>query len=200
MVWGVLEPSGFGQFFPHGEFENEKSFDPEADKYTLDLGPVSEAMQPRRFNIERGGRTLAAWIKSVNRLPLVADEVRAAIERVEPDVHQFWPMAVVYPNGDRTAHDYHAMVIRQFRDAVIEEKSEVRKESSPPASRPAFYHGDGTKANVKKITLSAERIGSAHLWRDQRLHSPNIFMSDALQSAIAQTGLTIMPHARTKVA
>ena len=195
MVWGVLTPVGFGQFFPHGEFDDEKSFYPEADKYKLDLGPVSEAMQPRTFRIVRGGKSLAAMIESMGGLLLVAEEVRRAIERVEPGVHQFWPVEVFHANGERSAYRYHALVIRQFRDAVIEEKSDVRVRSD---SGNLSCHP--TKANAKALTLSSERIGDAHLWRDERLLSVNVFMSNALQSAIAETGLKIMPHARTKIA
>lgn len=193
MVWGVLEPSGFGQFFPCGVFVGHTNPSGDPFRYMSDRGPVDEEQEPRVFRIERGGRTLAAWIMVRNGLLLVAREVRAVIERVEPEVHQFWPMEVVYPNGDRTAHDYHAMVIRQFRDAVIEERSEVTRFNGRPSCH-------ATKAGVRGLTLCAERIGDAHLWRDTRLLGASIFMSDALQSAIAETGLKIMPHARTGVA
>ena len=170
-------------------------------KFVYDEGPVEPELQPRVFQIKRGGKNLASMMQVNSQLLVVDGELRGIIERFEPDIHQFWPIEIRRPGrrgqpGERTKRDFHALVIRQFRDSLIEEKSDLLDRGE--AGRIRFAR-DTTKPGLKRIALSAEAIGGAHLWREKVLKDPNIFVSDALQAAIAEAGLRVFRHGPVRV-
>jgi len=72
-------------------------------KFTKELGTVSgaeyplfsqieEHEPPRSFNTVKGYKSLGSLIKLNNRILAVDQALRAIIERLEPGVHQFFPI------------------------------------------------------------------------------------------------------------
>ena len=168
----------------------------EIDKFRREsqTGPVIAPLRPHAYTVKGRVPKLGAWLEVTNGLNLVANELRAIIERLEPGMHQFWPVEVVLPKGARPPHDYHALVIGQFRDSLLEERSDVRGSN-------ARFARDTTAKAFKRVVVSADRIGDAHLWRERRLARPEICISDTLRSAIAEAGLKVpTPKALTVAA
>ena len=88
------------------------------------------------------------------------------------------------PKGVEFPKSFYAMVVGQFLDSF-----------RPNASDPEFYKevSSGSLYSGKKydkkdclsgLVMAREAFDGAHLWRERRLYSPNIFLSDELQGAI----------------
>ena len=166
-------------------FDEVRSRESAKSRKESSTGPVIAPFRPHAYTVKGRVPKLGAWLEVTNGLNLVADELRAIIERLEPGVHQFWPLEVVLPKGARPPHDYHALVIGQFRDSLLDEQSDLWE------SGRLKFAGDTTAKAFKRVVVSIDRIGDAHLWRERRLTRPNICISNALRSAIAEAGLKV---------
>ena len=187
--WPAEQIAKYEAFGPEGfrHYALSKVSSREIDKFRREsqTGPVIAPLRPHAYTVKGRVPKLGAWLGVDDGLNLVADELRAIIERLEPGVHQFWPVEVVLPTGARPPHDYHALVIGQFRDSLLDERSDLWE------SGRLRFAGDTTAKAFKRVVVSADRIGSAHLWRERRLAQPDICISDAFHSAIAEAGLKV---------
>jgi len=223
MAWGIDEPADFDDFFPGGNFvgraeairaywesltEKERegftfAGGPDylkfSEKYTFDRGPMAPAECPGHFDLRRKRKRLGDLIKTNERLLAVSAPLKEVIESLEPGVHQFWPMRITIDEGKQEwPASYFGMRIGQFINSFLPIEGTCR-ESKMPDNPPLYFSTDQSKEGYALLTLSGEKIGSAHLWRERRLQMPDVFMSDALQAAIKGAGLRIMKHYKVKV-
>jgi len=221
MVWGVSEPSSFGDFFPNGEFvgwkeEIKRYFDEKMSaeqraafdnwdvsyrgevsrKFTEDRGPLEPHERPLEFRMRDARKSLGSLILVNDRLLVVDEALKKTIETLEPDVHQFWPLRIIQPKGQDFPAAYHGMVIRRFIDSFVPEQSDANQTALGAGS--VFYAKGPTKKDYGNLTLSKERVGGAHLWRERRLRTPDVYLSDELQAKIARQGLRISRHHQLK--
>ncbi|MFY0612788.1 MAG: hypothetical protein JXQ99_14745 [Hyphomicrobiaceae bacterium] len=140
------------------------------------------------FRIKKRPKALSSLISLRNKLLAVSEPLKVLIEELEPDVHQFWPLKLTTRNEKGYPEPYYGMVILQWRDSFVPEKSEQYKVDGP------FIYGEDTKTGMSKLSLSRESIGQAHLWRERKLLMPNILISDKLQSEIENCGLRFWRH------
>ena len=187
--WPAEQIAKYEAFGPEGfrHYALSKVSSREIDKFKREsqTGPVIAPLRPHAYTVKGRVPKLGAWLEVTNGLNLVADELRAIIERLEHRVHQFWPVDVVLPTGARPPHNYHALVIGQFRDSLLDEQSDLWE------SGRLKFAGDTTAKAFKRVVVSADRIRGAHLWRERRLARPEICISNALRSAIAEAGLKV---------
>jgi hypothetical protein len=214
MVWGLRFESSFGQFFPEGDYvswdkslaEGFKTKLTEAEqqaqkasgtsyvynarqKFIRDLGPVADHEWPAEFRIRRLPKKLGALMHLNDRILVVADALKAIIDRLEPGIHQFRPILFSDAKGNTVSDAYHVMVIRQHLDALDPEASTA---GSLRKSEAGHYRASQPNAAVYAgIALTADRIAGKHLWQDQRLKDPEIFFSDALRAAIQAADLLL---------
>lgn len=148
MAWALVEPNGFGEFFPNGDqvgwdeqikryFEEEMSAEQRAAydnwdvsfregvsrKFTQDLGPLEPHERPSQFRLEKTRQSIGSLILLPNRLLAVDDTLRQIIEGFEPGVHQFWPMKISVPKGETYPAAYFGMIIRRFIDSFVPDQS-----------------------------------------------------------------------------
>ena len=171
----------------------------ESRKFSNDEGPVDPAMQPRVFQMERGSTNLGSWLEVTNRLLMVDEALRTIIERFEPGVHQFWPMEVRGPDGEPLDRQFHALVIRQSRDSLIDEQSDLQRLDQDMDERQPRFAKNTDAAGLRRVTLRGAAIEGVHLWREHRLATPNILVSDALRTAIKEAKLRVFRHGRLNV-
>lgn len=219
MVWGLKEPIGFGDYRPEGkcqgweaqlkQYWDNLSLDeqeqwgtysarPElslVDYFHKNYGSVPCELLPDKFQADRGYKSLSSLI-TVHSLLAVDEELKSIIEKLEPGVHQFWPIKILMPRGKVYPKQYYGMIIGNFRDSFVPEESEYVRYTKEVDS---YWGCFGTKADHAKLTFSLEKIGGAHLFREKRVSSPRILISDELQSAIAEAELRIFKHHKVKV-
>ena len=124
MVWGLVEPSGFGDFFQGGDYVGweetiKRYFDEEMTaeqraafdnwdvnfrgevgrKFVEDKGPLEPHECPAEFRLRSAHKSLGSLVVLLNRLLAVDASLKETIERLEPGVHQFWPLRITVPKG-----------------------------------------------------------------------------------------------------
>lgn len=176
-----------------------------AEKFTSEIGvtrlngsPALTPLIPREFpdtlKSEKSYKSLGDLIMVDAGLLVVSSGMRDIIESLESNIHIFWPIRILMPKGVEFPKSFYAMVVGQFLDSF-----------RPNASDPEFYREvssgslySGKKHDKKdclsRLAMAREAFDGAHLWRERRLYSPNIFLSDELQGAIKQAGLRIPKH------
>lgn len=231
MVWGLVEPMGFGDFFPKGSYvgwdellygyfnnymlpEFKAQFASGRDatyanyvghKYQYELGrivdgwppiqPMLEHEWPTEFKIEKSCNSLGSLMELNDRVPTVDEALKDIIEKLEPGVHSFHPIVISMPKGVVYPKRYYTMVIGRFLHSFDPQKSEPGSWEGDPNHYRAF---DTTKNYLEGLALSKGVFADGHLWRERKLRSPSMFISDALQSEIAKAGLRIFKHYRLK--
>ena len=213
MVWPIYQPNTFGICLPRGDYvgytEGLKAFyeaemsdeDKQAlgitggfmrskfsAKLTEDLGPLTDVECPKVFKLEKTPKKLGSMIGA--GLPIVSETLKNAIEMLEPDVHQFWPLTIEQPRNKTWPEQYYGLRIATFLDSFRPEQS---KDGSfyPLAGR---FHSDDFKEDATGLAFSRDVIAGKHLWREVNLFKPQMCMSDALQAAVAEKGLYLPPH------
>ncbi|WP_299946834.1 DUF1629 domain-containing protein [uncultured Ruegeria sp.] len=217
MTWGVLFPYGSGDYSPEAadfaDYEekierhfNEVLTDKERAEYDdwvvkfrskigrkySSKGAIFEDFEkPTQLVLPRTPRNLASLFFVNRGFMIVEEALKGIIEGLEPSVHQFWSVDVQLPRGKTPDKSYFFMVIGQYLDAFLPEKSI----EGAWRRAGAFYNAAWSdKKHCNGLALSAKVIRGAHLWRDEKLANPEFFISDALKSEIDKTGLRFLKH------
>lgn len=220
MVWGLVSPGGFGDFYPDGDYVGweegikkyfEEEMSPEqraaydnwavkyqgevARKFTEDRGPLEAHERPSEFRMTEARKSLGSIIVLIDRLLAVDTPLKELIERLEPGVHQFWPLRMTMPKGKDYPVRYFGLVIRRFIDSFVPEQSAARQVSE---GSDIYFANGATKKDYGDLTVSNRVVAGAHLWRERRLLMPGIFFSDELQAEMTRQGLRIPKHHQLK--
>jgi hypothetical protein len=231
MVWALIEPGSFGDFFPDGDFVGRKeqlaahfskmSADFQAmfggssasyksyvsSKFANEIGtkigekPKLVALEPHEkpswFETEKRYTSLGSIIETSNQLLAVDEALKTIIERLDPGVHDFWPMQITMPKGEAYPNKYYALVIGQFKDSFSPENS-AEGSWTKEKNYDSYSVPIDNQQYVSGLALSNSAGGVAHLWRERKLRRPNIWFSDSLQSEIAKAGLRLPKHYRAQ--
>ena len=220
MAWALVEPNGFGELFPYGDqvgwdeqikryFDEELSAEQRAAfnnwdvsfrervsrKFTQNLGPLEPHERPSEFRLGETRKSIGSLILLPNRLLAVDATLKEIIEGLEPGVHQFWPMKISMPKGKEYPVAYFGMIICRFIDSFIPDQS-----TGYLAHEGADTYGANSplKKDYSGLTVSRQVTAGAHLWRERRLLSPNIFLSNELQAELIRQGLRIFKNHQLK--
>ena len=226
MPWAIELPSVFNDFSPDGEHEGyreqlaayhatatdledcEKWVATYARRVTTKfhsefgnpheppLTPIKPHEWPLVFKLRKPHKRLGSLIEMPNRILAVDDALKAIIEELEPGVHQFNPIKVLSSKREELWGKYHVLVISRFLTSFRPEQSspELLKKEGYPV--PIFF----IPQVYAQMAMSAAEIQNAHLWRERgAFGGGHIFISDTLQSAIADAGLRIPPHCKAKL-
>jgi hypothetical protein len=128
MVWGVVEPSRFGDFFPKGDYVGWK------EGIKLYFAEECLPSKGRRSTLMERPKSLGSLIILNDRLLAVDATSQGIIETLEPGEHQFWPIRITLRNGNEYAVPYYGMIIRRFIDSFAPEQSDVRQAGDSGAS------------------------------------------------------------------
>jgi hypothetical protein len=219
----LVEPGSFGDFFPNGDYvgweeEIKRYFDEEmsaeqraafdnwyvrymgqvARKFTEDMGPLEPHERPSEFRMMDARKSLGSLILLNDRLLAVEATLNETIETLEPGVHQFWPLRITLPKGQEFPRQYYGMIIRRFIDSFVPEQSDARQARGVGTALDLFHANGSTKKHYGDLTVRKSVSAGAHLWRERRLHSPDVFLSDELQAEITRRGLRIPRHHQLK--
>lgn len=219
MTWAVTSPLGFGDFLPSCDYVGWKEAIEQvfanmseteqakygnrptvlalaaSEKFTSDKGPLKDYEKPREIRLLEKPKSLADLVQARDRLLVVSAPLKAIIEDLEPNRHQFWPIRLSLPRNGETDTRYFGIVVRTFLDSFD-------RDASDPGSWEIRHDRPHVTEAVKKcfqgIALNPEIIGSAHLWRERDFRGADLFMSDALMERIASAKLRIPKAYRLK--
>lgn len=178
---------------------NESNFEGvvyEQDPGTLDLRAVErEFLAKGNTAMEHGYRVVGTEVpkkllwdggsKAVPELILknciaVSSRFRDLVERFEPGVHQFFPVAIYKERDGAPVADYFWINVCNRIDSVHDNATTYQKKLDYEG-RP-FWSRVGR--NDAKLVFSREKIGPMHLWVDPNIIGPNHFyVSNAFAEA-----------------
>lgn len=110
---------------------------------------------------------------------LVDQKFKAAVEKLEPGLHQFFPVDLLWQDGSHAADRYWFVPCTRL-DSVDREKTTFE------------FRGlwDLLGGPEKRLVFSRAEIGDHHVWIDKFIHVPTPIISDALKAELEAAGVT----------
>lgn len=173
--------------------------------------PIEAHGSPKRFVLEKKYRSLGSLITTEDQILTVDEPFKDIIEHLDLGTHQFFPLHILNgaaqgpdPHSDWVLKRYFILVIGRHIDSFSPGRSDpgswrysdLDLSSVNDADQTFFCNRD--KEPMSKIALSMQVFSSAHLWRERRMVSPLICISDALRAEIVKAGLHLPKHYRLK--
>lgn len=160
------------------------------------FSPIEAQEAPRSFTTAKTFQSLGSLINLSDRIVAVDAVLKTIIERLEPGVHQFFPIEIVMPKGVTFPKAYYVLVIGQYHDSFSPENSNKDSWSDYGPNYPDFYFYkyDESKSGVAGLALSQAVFDRSHLWRERRFNAILICFSDQLQAEITNAGLRLPKH------
>jgi hypothetical protein len=160
------------------------------------ITPIEKHEAPKCFETAKTYSSLGSLMILNDRLWAVDQELKDIIERLEPGLHQFFPLQISMPKKVVYPKQYYVMVIRQFLDSFSPEKSvEGVWEKRANGYYSVFT---SSKKYVSGLAFSKNSIGNAHLWKERHLYTPEILFSDELQAEVVKNGLRLPKYFQMK--
>jgi hypothetical protein len=156
------------------------------------LTPIMAHEPPQFFDIVRGTKKLGSFL--VTAAYTVDAALKAIIERMEPGVHQFFPIELRY-RGKPYSGPYYTLVIGRYLDCFLPEMS---SNESWRHNGPRTYFHEENKKGLQGLALSKAAFQGSHLWIERRMSLDLICLSDEMQTEIAKEGLRIPRHYRMR--
>ena len=151
--------------------------------------PIEAHEPPRFFSTEKGYDQLASIISLPGRVWAVDEPMKTIVERLEPDIHQFFPIEIRMPRGKVYPVCYFTLVVGRYIDSLVPDKC---KEGVLRPNGPHKYHSDDSKKAIAGRAFSRAKFGNAHLWRERAFGEWFTCLSDELHDEIRKMNL-LMP-------
>ena len=180
-------------FFVNGKFANEVGTSLGRDP---PLSPIQGHEAPRTFDTEKGQKTLGSLIMLNDSILAADDAFKSIIHRLEPGIHQFFPIEIRMPRGKILLDQYHVLVIGRYFDAYSQNDTEFGSVHEYPTG---VVQVDTSKSGLNGLAVRKSVFSNAHLWRDRRFKADLTCFSDELMAEIDKVGLRLPKHHKMKV-
>jgi hypothetical protein len=150
--------------------------------------PIREHEPPRSFDTVKNCPSLGSLIALNFGLLAVDKALMAIVERLEPGVHQFFPIEIRMPNGQVYPEIFHIFVIGQYFDSFSPENSNDAAFRVVPNSNNRVSY-DGSKKSITGLALSRSIFSSAYVWRERRFTRLITCFSDEIKLEIDKSGI-----------
>ncbi|TWH84384.1 hypothetical protein IQ25_02812 [Novosphingobium taihuense] len=136
--------------------------------------------------------TKLSWHSKVNpddflwsKVYSVSDLMRALIENLDPEAHQFEPLELVKSRHSLLEKRWFWNVLNRI-SSINPEKTTIEPSMLPSGAR------DYGRLNTsgEEYVFDAERIGSRHFWRDMHTLSPVLFCTDVAKMEFEKRNFT----------
>ena len=117
---------------------------------------------------------------------IVSARLKSVLEEMDGDAHQFFPLKLLWRNGDPVEGAWFAMNVHAHQASIIDEKSVVRPGSQYAEINAPVMFLAGYR---KPVTLDGSKLSSSlSLWREERY--PSILLaSDRLIDRLKADGI-----------
>lgn len=148
------------------------------------VGPVLEQvlrdLVPQPMYLDPGPKKKLPDIFRAGGGHIVGERMRAVIERIEPDVHQFWPLTIERLRGGPVHQPYYLFLPGNRLDAIY-----VR-----PGSANILHEPDsdiGYRYSIPSVSVSnpifcRSRIKRAHIWATDKIGSEYYCSNEMFQA------------------
>jgi len=152
--------------------------------------PVDLSHLPTKVQWGGGKRELSDILKTFSKF-LVSKKLRDVIEKLEPQVHQFAPLELIWMQDNSHAGDYFWFYPCNRIDSLDRELTTYDFDEDIGL----WKHVDG-----KKPVVNLLQVGDAHIWIDPRWNTfGNLCVSEAFKQAMDAAGVTGIGYNETEV-
>lgn len=225
MAWAIKIASEFGRTFPDGRFVdwdyslklrggtlpksllNDLDFDgarcviKSEALHRVATGSLTERGKglPTKFLVEPSFalRRLSSLVL-LHGVFAVDKRLKRIIERMEPDVHEFWPVAIrlwglPYPKR------YWALSVNQFMSSLV---PDLCLEGACETTDYKMYRTKGMSAldGLSGMAFSPKVQGNAHLWIERWVIGADLFLSDQLMEECQKAKCILPDHVQVLTA
>jgi hypothetical protein len=156
------------------------------------LRPPEENEWPAEHRLKKRYENLASIIQGSSISYFLIDEtLKVLIERLEPGVHQFRPITITMPRGAVYPVQYYTIMFGNWIDSFLPTISDTDCYREGTQN---YFVNTRTKYDMAGLALSPEKFGKAHFWREKKLLTPDICISDTLYDHIVRAGLRLPKH------
>ena len=168
-----------------------KPLEPESPVVTA----IEDHEPPRFFQTRKGFKELSSIISLSNRVWAVDETVKRIVERLDPGIHQFYPIEIRMPKNSVYPVQYYLLVVGRWLDSLSPENSD-RVSFGHYNPEINYFHIAGNKNSIMGLALREPVFGSARLWRERGLREELIFFSDTIAADLASAGLKLPKYYR----
>lgn len=147
---------------------------------------------PQYYQTQKNQKNLASLIELSDRIIAVDERLKSIIGKIEPGVHQFFPIEIRMRQGAVYPISYYILVIENYQDSFCPKESEAGA-INKWEGYDLYTHHD-TKKGVSGLAFDGSKFGGAHLWRERRFTSLLTCFSDELMFEVAEAELRIPKH------
>ena len=201
MVWGMGFDDGIGHTVGHEALDGDRSKIEYVDTSPDFEGGGNPTFQPGRLyagrpikpdhvptRVKRGGKRygIPDVVWGIGMF-FVNDRFREVVERLEPGVHQYFPVDMLWEDGTLAQKMYMFNICNRL-DTVS------RKVSTAEITR----GGEGVwKHETGSMVFSTSRAGNHHIWIDKHVFMPGgFYVSDAMHDALLEAGISGIQSSR----
>ena len=156
--------------------------------------PVEPHEVPQFFQTEKSHTSLGSLIALNFGILAVDEDMKAVIERLEPGVHQFFPIEIRMPKEKTYPKPYYILLIGQYIDGFLPAASKDGSYKSYPGYPNYFTLVRRPSSAMSGLAMSKAAIGKAHLWRERGLNGALTCLSDELKAEVNAAGLRLPKH------
>ena len=98
-----------------------------------------------------------------NGIIVVSDRMKSLIEGLDPDLHQFFPINIIYRNGERSSKRYFTMHVTASKPTIFMNQPAVQQRSYAGIE---YVHFVEPMSKVDPVIVNDEIAEGVHLWRD----------------------------------
>lgn len=168
------------------EIGSRKSPRPEDPPFT----PIQNHESPKAFVTEKKCNELGSLIKLNDRIIAVDEAMKSLIEQFEPGIHQFFPIEIMMPKGERFPKEFFTVCVGRYFDSFDESASDPEAFKEIPNSG-GLLSIITARHGIKGLAFAKQVYGSAHLWRERRFSEWLTCFSDEFRRAIQDAGLRV---------
>lgn len=183
------ELMGAGSWFRYGYYVSLKFISEVGSSPMADLPPITPVLEdeaPKTFNTEKGYNQLGDFIKLNDRIVAVSEEVKAIVEELDGDAHQFFPIDIVMPRST-FPKKYFTMVIANYRSSFSDVNGIL------PTLRKGEKHrfSSMNKKYAAQMHFRRSEFEGAHVWRERLFDEFITMFSDEIVDRLQGSGLGI---------
>ena len=192
MLPGLREANLSYAIYVSGKFSHEPGS--QENGRGLPFLPVEPYELPEFYKAEKSTNSLGSLIALNYGILAVDEKLKAIIERLEPNVHQFFPIEIRMPKGKTYPVQYYILLIGQYIDSFSPKKSKEGSYKSYP-DHPGYYSlVRRPPSAMSGLAMSKEVFGDAHFWRERGLNGMLTCFSDELKTQAKKDGLRLPKH------
>ena len=227
MAWGLMEPSGFGEFSPKGSFQG---WNKQCETHFLSITSTSEVSELRlkgnqaylhKAISELQYEASTKFDGSDGRLETYEQPKEFRTARAHVNLSSLLDFGSLYfvdiqlkgliEEFEPGIHQFWPIKISMpknreypipyFGMVILQHLDTFIPEQSQFVrydEEPDSYWGAHKGAQYSGLSFSKSAIGKAHLWREKRISFPGTFISDALQTEIQERELRIFRHYKVR--